>query len=381
MKQRTEENTPRDKIIVRTSLVGIGANVFLAAFKTLVGLASHSIAIVLDAVNNLSDAGSSLITILSAKLAGKQPDRKHPWGYGRVEYLSAMVISLIVLYAGITSLTESIRAILHPETPSYTWLALLIILVGVAVKALLGRYVKSVGQKVRSESLVNSGQDAALDAIISASTLVAALIYLSFGVSLEAWLGAVISILIIKSGIEMLRSTLSEILGERVEAQTAREVRDTLMAFPEIHGVYDMIFHDYGPDRLNCSAHIEVDDTMTAAQIDRLQRAATSKLYAERGIILTALSVYSVNTKDPEAIALREEVYRMAMAHEHVLQVHGFYYSPEEKRLQFDVIVDFDVEDRTGLFEQVIAEVKEKYPDMEVSCTLDTDFADNYETE
>ena len=205
----------REKTIIRTSIVGIIANVFLAAFKAVIGLMTHSIAIVLDAVNNISDAGSSLITIIGTKLAGKAPDKKHPFGYGRIEYLSAMIISVIVLYAGITSFTESVKKIIHPEKPDYTIASLIIVGVAVAVKIILGRYVKSVGVKVKSDSLINSGEDATLDSVISASTLVAAVVFLVFHISLEAWLGAIISVVIIKSGFEMLKDTISQILGEQ----------------------------------------------------------------------------------------------------------------------------------------------------------------------
>ena len=215
-----EKEVSREKVIVRTSIIGIIANVLLAAFKAAVGLLSHSIAVILDAVNNISDAGSSVITIVGAKLAGREPDKKHPFGYGRIEYLSAMIISVIVLYAGITSLVESIRKIINPETPDYSAVSLIIIGTAVAVKFFLGRYVKATGEKVNSDSLINSGEDARLDAVISASTLLAAAIFLIFHISLEAWLGALISLVIIKSGLEMLKDTISRILGEGNEHQT-----------------------------------------------------------------------------------------------------------------------------------------------------------------
>ena len=209
IKQENTDGGNREKIIVRTSVIGIVANAFLAAFKAVVGIISNSIAIVLDAVNNISDALSSLITIIGTKLAAKEPDKNHPFGYGRIEYLSAMIISLIVFYAGITSFIESVKKIIHPETPEYTTTSLIIVAVAVLVKILLGRYVQSVGNRVNSDSLVNSGKDALLDSIISASTLLAAAIYLIFGISLEAWLGAIISLIIIKSGYEMLKDTIS----------------------------------------------------------------------------------------------------------------------------------------------------------------------------
>ena len=222
MEKTNNSDASREKTIIRTSIIGIIANVFLAAFKAVIGIMTHSIAIVLDAVNNISDAGSSLITIVGTKLAGKEPDKKHPFGYGRIEYLSAMIISVIVLYAGITSFVESVKQILHPETPEYNTISLIIVAVAVVVKVLLGRYVKSVGEKVNSDSLINSGEDATLDSIISASTLVAAGFFMIFHISLEAWLGAIISVVIIKSGIEMLRDTISKILGEQNDPEQVR---------------------------------------------------------------------------------------------------------------------------------------------------------------
>ena len=150
----------RDKVIIRTSIIGILANVMLAAFKAVIGLASNSIAVILDAVNNLSDALSSIITIVGTKLAGKLPDKKHPLGYGRIEYLSAMIVSGIVLYAGITSAVESVKKIIHPEKPDYSVTSLVIIAVAVGVKIILGRFVKAQGEKVHSGSLIASGSDA-----------------------------------------------------------------------------------------------------------------------------------------------------------------------------------------------------------------------------
>ena len=187
----------REKTIVRTSVIGILANVLLAAFKAGVGFFTNSIAITLDAVNNLTDALSSVITIIGTKIAGKKHNKKHPFGHGRVEYISTVTISVIILYAGITALIESIKKIITPETPDYTPTALIIVAVAVAVKIVLGIFVRRTGIKVKSDSLVASGKDALLDAVISASTLVAAGIYIIWGISLEAWLGAVISLIII----------------------------------------------------------------------------------------------------------------------------------------------------------------------------------------
>ena len=366
----------REKTIVKTSVIGIVANVFLAAFKAVIGLMTHSIAIVLDAVNNISDAGSSLITIVGTKLAGREPDKKHPFGYGRIEYLSAMIISVIVLYAGITSFVESVKQILHPETPEYTAVSLVIVGVAVVVKILLGRYVKGVGVKVNSDSLVNSGEDATLDSIISASTLVAAAVFLIFHVSLEAWLGAVISLVIIKSGIEMLRDTISQILGERNDTELAKSIKSTVLGFPDVQGAYDLVLNNYGPDAWNGSVHIEVPDTYSADRLDLLIRSIQTEVYRQHRVILTAIGVYSVNTTDEESIAAQRKVREIVFSHEHVTQLHGFYLVREPRTLRFDLVVSFEAKDRRAVFEEAVADVQKAFPEYTLQAVLDTDFAE-----
>ncbi len=369
--------TERGSIIIRTSILGILANVLLAAFKAVVGLTANSIAIVMDAVNNLSDAASSVITIVGTKLAGKEADRKHPFGYGRIEYMSAMVISLLVLYAGITAFTESIKKIIHPDTPDYGTASLVIVAVAVAVKILLGRYVKSVGEKVNSDSLINSGEDAALDSVISASTLLAAGIYLFFHISLEAWLGAVIAAVIIKSGIGMLRETLSRLLGERADAELSRDIKATVGSYPEISGVHDLVLHNYGPDSYNGSVHIEVPDTLSADDLDKLIRKVTLDVYHKHDVILSAIGVYSFNTKDPEAAEVRETVRQMVTEDPYVLQMHGFYLDKAEKTMRFDIVVSFDAGDRRKVYLDACEKVQKAYPDYTLQVSMDTDFSES----
>ena len=366
----------REKTIIRTSVIGIIANVFLAAFKAVIGLMTNSIAIVLDAVNNISDAGSSIITIVGTKLAGKEPDKKHPFGYGRIEYLSAMIISVIVMYAGITSLVESVKKIIEPETPEYSTVSLIIIAVAVVVKIVLGRYVKGVGEKVNSDSLVNSGKDAMLDSIISASTLVAAGIFLIFHVSLEAWLGGIISLVIIKSGLEMLRDTISQILGEKNDPDLARSIKRTVTSFPDVQGAYDLVLNNYGPDVWNGSIHIEVPDTYSADQLDQLIRTIQVTVYQKHQVVLTAIGVYSVNTRDKEIIETRSRVKEIVFSHQYVTQMHGFYLVKEKKSMRFDIVVSFDAKDRKAVCREVIEDVRKAFPDYELQVAMDTDFAE-----
>ena len=366
----------REKTIVKTSIIGIIANVFLAGFKAVIGLMTNSIAIVLDAVNNISDAGSSLITIVGTKLAAKEPDKKHPFGYGRIEYLSAMIISVIVLYAGVTSFVESVKQIIHPETPEYNAVSLIIVAVAVVVKILLGRYVKGVGVKVNSDSLINSGEDATLDSVISASTLVAAGIFLIFHISLEAWLGAIISLIIIKSGIEMLRDTISQILGERNDTELAKAIHDTVVSFPGVDGAYDLVLNNYGPDAWNGSIHIEVPDTYSADRLDQMIREIMMKVYSEHHVILTAVGVYSVNTKDEETIQTKKKVEEIVFANAYVRQMHGFYLTKDEKKMRFDIVISFDAKDRRAEYTDVVAAVQKAFPDYSLQVAMDTDFTE-----
>ena len=368
-----EMQDKRDQVIVRTSVIGIIANVFLAAFKAAVGLISNSIAVTLDAVNNLSDALSSVITIVGTKLASKKPDKKHPLGYGRIEYLSAMIVAAIVLYAGITSLVESVKKIIHPEPADYSPVSLIFIASAVVVKLLLGRYVKAQGEKVNSGSLIASGSDALFDAILSASVLLSAIVFLLTGVSLEAYVGVVISIIIIKSGIEMLKDTLDDILGKRVEREFLQEIRKTINEDEAVSGVYDLILHAYGPEKYYGSVHVEVPDTMTADEIDSMDRRIAQNVYMKHGVAMTGISIYSVNTTDDAVKEMRSKVTRMVMSHDGVLQVHGFYVNMEKKTLNLDVILDFDLEDRAGTFKAICDEIQAAYPDYHLQMTMDID--------
>ena len=365
----------REKVIVRTSVIGILTNVFLAAFKAFVGIVSHSIAVTLDAVNNLSDALSSIITIVGTKLAGKLPDKKHPLGYGRIEYLSAMIVSGIVLYAGITSLVESVKKIFQPETPDYSTVSLIIIAVAVAVKILLGRYVKAQGEKVNSGSLVASGSDALFDAILSSSVLVCAILFLVTGLSLEAYVGVVISGFIIKSGIEMMVETLNEILGMRADKETTDRIKHLLAEEPEVRGAFDLILHNYGPDKDLASVHLELPDTMTVDQVDVLTRRVEAKVYRETGVILTGVGVYSYNTTDEQAAQIRNAVQEAVLSHDWALQMHGFYVDTEKKTMRFDVVLSFDV-DRKEALETLQREVRALYPDYNAMIVPDVDVTD-----
>ena len=375
-KQAPPKTMDRSKTIIRTGALGILVNIILVAFKSVVGWISGSIAIILDAVNNLSDVLSSVITIVGTRFAMKKPDKDHPFGHGRSEYVAASVIAVIILYAGVTALIESVKKIIHPTTPDYSTPTLIIVAAAVLAKILLGRHVVKVGKRVDSETLIGSGKDALNDSIVSFATLVAAIIFLTTDVCIEAYLAAVISLLMIKTGIDLLRKTISQILGERPNSEKAKEIKRIVNEYPEVYGVYDLVLHNYGPESLIGSLHVEVPEDMTVAQLDRLQREIADRVYDECGVILTGISVYGRNMQDNAAADLQKDIRRIVMSHDHVLQMHGFYVNSETKDIQFDAVIGYEAPDRMAVYREVVQDLTDHYPEYHFKITVDADVSD-----
>ena len=366
----------REKTIVRTGIIGIVANILLASFKALVGVAIHSTAMVLDAVNNFSDVLSSVVTIIGTKIASRKPDKKHPLGHGRVEYLAQMIIAALILYAGITALWESIKKIIDPVDPDHSAVSLGIISVAIIVKIFLGLYVKKQGKKAKSDLLISSGTDALFDAILSTAVLISAVILIFFKFNIEAYVSIIISLFILKAGFGIIKEAVDDMLGHRVETEYTKKVKETVTTFPEVYGAYDIVLHNYGPDRYLGSVHIEVDDTMTADKIDSLTRNITGKVYEETGIILTAVGIYSNNSSDEKLMKMRKDITELVVDHKHILQLHGFYVDEEKKRITFDVVVDFEEQDREGLIAHIKNDVKNVLPEYELVVAIDSDISD-----
>ena len=375
-KQAPAATMDRSRTIIRTGALGILVNIILVAFKSVVGWISGSIAIILDAVNNLSDVLSSVITIVGTRFAMKKPDKDHPFGHGRSEYVAASVIAVIILYAGVTALIESVKKIIHPTTPDYSTPTLIIVAAAVLAKIFLGRHVVKVGKRVDSETLIGSGKDALNDSIVSFATLVAAIIFLTTAVSIEAYLAAVISLLMIKTGIDLLRKTISQILGERPNSEKAKEIKRIVNEYPEVYGVYDLVLHNYGPESLIGSLHVEVPEDMTVAQLDRLQREIADRVYDECGVILTGISVYGRNMQDNAAADLQKDIRRIVMSHDHVLQMHGFYVNSETKDIQFDAVIGYEAPDRMAVYREVVQDLTDHYPEYHFKITVDADVSD-----
>ena len=365
----------RSKKIVQISIVGIVVNLILVAFKAIVGVVTGSVAIIMDAVNNLSDALSSVITIIGTKLAGRNPDKKHPYGYGQIEHVSSVTIAVIVLIAGLTSFKESFDKILYPETANYTAASLVIIAVAVLVKFVLGRYVKREGKKYNSESLVASGTDAVFDSVISLSTLVAAAVSILWHVSIEGWLGAVISVIILKAGIEILMDSLSGIIGARVDSGLSVRLKNHICEYPNVLGAYDLILHRYGPERIIGSVHVELPDEMNAREIHSLTRSITEGVFVNYGIILT-IGIYASNTTDEIYAEMKSRLLQLISDYPEIIQMHGFYVDTEKMHVSFDLIIDFNSEREMAIHDSLIDQMKQQYPEYDFVIILDSDFSD-----
>lgn len=362
----------RNTQITRVSIVGIGANALIATFKVIVGLLSNSVAVLLDAVNNVSDALSSAITIVGVKLAGRKPDSKHPFGYGRVEYFSAILIAGIIFAAGASSLFESVKAIIHPEPTSFTWVSVMVIVVAIVGKLVLGRYFIGRGKSLNSDALVASGMDASYDAVLSASTLLGAAVSMLWDINIDGYVGVVISAFIIKTGIEMLLDPLGKVVGNRLQGDLAAAIKSKVEALPGVLGAYDLILHDYGPDTAIGSIHIEVSDKLPSHQVQKICRSVSALIYAEFKAVMT-VGIYVSNDTDPEVVAMREDIRQMAMSQEGVLQLHGFFVDDEE--FAFDIVVSFD-HDGHAIRQWLAEQIAKKYPDKQVHITIDTKYSE-----
>lgn len=366
----------RNKKIIKTSIIGIIANFILVIFKVIVGFLSGSIAIILDAVNNLSDTLSSIVTIAGVKFANRAPDKNHPLGHGRFEYLGAAIIATVISYIGFTAIFESIGKIINPNEVNYTFITFLVVSVSVIIKILIGRYYKKIAKQVDSDSLKNSGFDAMMDALISAATIVAGFIYVIWGISIEAYLATLISVFIIYSGFRMLRESFSVILGERVDSDLSRRIKQAICEIDGVYGAYDLLIHDYGTGRSYASVNIDVLDTLSVVEVDDISREVRRLVGQRFRIYVSSVGIFPINTKDKHTVEVRNNIKAMMLMNDHIRQIHGFRIDEKAKEITFDVVIDFSVKDQNALRRRIIKELKRVYPDYHFVISIDLDFSD-----
>jgi cation diffusion facilitator family transporter len=366
----------RERQIIRASIVNIVGNVALAAVKGAAGIATGSVAITLDAVNSLTDALGSFIAIVGTKLAGRSADRDHPFGFGRMEYLTSIVIAAVILSAGVSSFIEAVRAIIHPTTPQYSFISLAVVAAAALVKFVLGAYLLRTGNRLSSSSLVGSGTDSFMDGTVSAATFAAGIVYLAFGLQVESLLAAGIALLIIRSGAVLLHSMTSKLMGERVSPDIASEVERETRAVDGVRFANGLVLIDFGPDQLNGIIHVTVDGDMKISEFDALAREVRAHVQESCGVTLAAVMPYPDASDSEDVRRVRATIGRIVWRNERVVELRGIYADPATQSARFDVVAAFDTDDHGLLRSQIEEACRKELPGWDIDARVLIDAAD-----
>lgn len=363
----------REGIIATTSGLGIFVNVFIAALKVLVGLMASSIAIVSEGVNNAADALTSVLTLVGTKLAGKHPDEDHPFGYGRIEYLTSLVISVLILVTGIEMLKSSVELIFHPEELSISIVSLSTVAVSAVIKFCLGVYTIAMGKKAKSGALEAVGLDCRNDSFVSLVTIASAVVFLVFGLSVDAYVGVFTSILIIKAGVDVLKDTVSELLGRPGEKELATKLYKEIRRTEGVLGAADMMLHNYGPDYYSGSVNVEMDHGMTVGEVYGTLHKLQLRIMQEYNVVLV-FGIYAVDNDHDYIKTLNKAVGKFVKDTDHVKSFHAVYLEPDTDKLYCDLVVDYELSDWDKLRKDFTAYIKDLYPDRELVLTVETEF-------
>ena len=364
----------RKGIITVTSGLGIVVNLLVAGLKVIIGALASSIAIVSEGVNNASDALTSLLTLIGGKLAGKHPDSKHPFGYGRIEYLTGLVVSVLILVTGGEMLINSVKLIIRPESDlSISFLALAIVAGSAVIKFLLGTYTVKMGKKANSDALVGVGLDCRSDSFASVITLVSAAVFLIFDFSIDAYAGVLTSLLIIKAGIEVLRDTVSELLGRAGEGELAKALYKEIRSTPGILNAADMMLHNYGPDAWSGSVNVEMDHEKTVGEVYQVLHELQLRIMHEHSVTMV-FGIYAVDNDHEDVRRLRTHVASFVNIADHVVSYHAVYIEPGTNDIYVDLIVDYELRDWDTLRGKFEHYMKNLYPGQTVHLTIETEF-------
>ena len=341
---RPEDPEVRRKYGVLCGSVGIGLNLLLFLAKFFAGTISGSIAITADAFNNLSDAGSSLVTIVGFKLAGQKPDPSHPFGHGRMEYLSGLAVSVLILLMGFELLQSSVDKIRHPAAIEFSWLSVVILLLGIAGKLYMSYYNRSVGNKINSAAMKATAADSLSDSISTAAVLIATLIAHFFHVNIDGWVGVAVACFILYAGYNAARDTIDPLLGQAPDPELVTDVEKTVLSFPPIQSIHDMIVHDYGPGRLMISLHAEVpadgDLLEMHDTIDLVEQTLREKFHCD-----AVIHMDPIVTNDEQVLKMRSKMHQLVQVIDKRITVHDFRMvtGPTHTNLIFDVACPFDL--------------------------------------
>ena len=344
LKGCTDEATVRKQYGTMSGGVGIVLNLMLFLGKLIAGLISGSIAITADALNNLSDAGSSIVTLVGFRMAGRKPDIEHPFGHGRIEYISGLIVSFIILMMGYQLLTDSIAKIRSPELVGLELLPAAILIVSILVKMWMAHFNSYLAREIHSEAMKATAADSRSDAISTTALLLGMAIGSYFQIPLDGWLGLLVSILILKTGFESAKDTISPLLGQPPEPEFVQEIEQTVLSHPEILGIHYMIVHNYGPGRLMVSLHAEVDGDGELFYlhdlIDNIERELGEKLSC-----IVTIHLDPIDTHNPLLDQLRETARQAVEAIDPRCSIHDvrLVSGTSHNNLIFDILVPHDL--------------------------------------
>ena len=341
--EQVEDSAVRRAWGALCGFVGIGLNILLFAGKLVAGTLSGSIAITADAFNNLSDAGSSVVTLLGFRLAGKKPDAGHPFGHGRLEYVSGLIVAGLILLMGAELAKSSVDKILHPEAVTFSWLAAGILLASIGVKLYMYLYNRAVGKKIKSAAMSATAADSLSDTAATSAVLLAMVIGKLTDVQLDGWVGLVVALFILWSAVQAARDTISPLLGQAPDPMLVKEIESLVMAHDTVVGIHDLVVHDYGPGRCIISLHAEVpaDEQVLELHdvIDNIEEELAQKLHCEAVIHMDPVVV-----GDPTVTALHQQVAALVKTIDPRITIHDFRMVPGQTHtnLIFDAVIPFD---------------------------------------
>ena len=368
-----QDPNSREGMIAAASGLGIVVNLIIAAVKVVLGLMVSSMAILSEGANNAADSLSSVLTLIGTKLAGRHPDEKHPFGYRRIEYLTGLVVSVLILVTGIEMLIESVKCIFTPEELSVSTLSIVIVAASAVVKYLLGVWTIRVSRKTGSSALEAVGTECRNDSFASVITIAAALVFLIFHISVDAYAGVLISALIIKAGFGTLKETLAELIGRPGEKELATRLYQEIRSTDGVVGAADMMLHNYGPDTWSGSVNLEIDHRRTVGEVYGVLHELQLRIMHEYGVTMV-FGIYAVGSDREDILAVRQAILLFVQAHEHIKGFHAVYLEPETGKLYCDFVVDYKLRDWAGLHDAFIDFMLARFPQNEVVLTIETEF-------
>ena len=363
----------RRKKIIGVSIIGIVANLLLGVLKAVLGLLSGSIALISDALNNITDSSSSLITIVGTKLAAKAPDKQHPFGHGRTEYLTSLLIGGIVFLTGFQSLISSVKAVFNKEDINTDITTAIIIIATIAAKILLGTFTENSGKKLNSTALIASGADAKNDAVVSVVTLISTILYMFAKISVDGIAGVIISVFILKTAYEVLSDTIKKILGERVDGEIVRGIKDIVRNTEGVINCFDLILNDYGPDFYTGSINVEIEDERSIGEMYPILHEAQTKIYNKYNVFLV-FGFYSVDVDDERYIKIKSLLQNYKDNERHIINYHGIVIDEKDKTIYCDITKDFDITGET-IIENINRILKEEFPGYNIHVNIDIEFS------